>query len=195
MTNKLDRCGRGACRERGERDGAAGGGMSGDGFLERGSKIEMDVAAADGAADLRIHGAQVAMLVVRQGRVLLLLGQCMFDAVHDRALLGEQQGEDEQRFQEDGAQHAAHSNRRPFAFQAVRRTVRISRPFGILTLYGWRVRLRFAECLLSQYQSSANLLQSGRSRLIFNLDYPTMQNMRILFRQLHWHLIKGVLYG
>jgi hypothetical protein len=32
--------------------------------------------------------------------------------VHDRALLGKQQGEDEQGFQEDGAQHAAHSNRR-----------------------------------------------------------------------------------
>ena len=90
----------------------------------------MDVADADGAADLRIDRAQVAMFVMRQRLILRLLGHRMSNAVRNRALLGEQQGEDEQRFQKEGAQHGAHSNRRHFAFQ-----VAGYRPFGILTLY------------------------------------------------------------
>ena len=69
--------------------------MSGQIFFESRRKIEMDVAAADGAADLCIDRAQVAMLVMRQRLVLRLFGQRMRDAVRDRALLGEQQGEDE----------------------------------------------------------------------------------------------------
>ncbi len=77
----------------------------------------MDAAAADGAADLRIDRTKVAVLVVRQGGILLLLGQRMFDAMHDRALLGEQQGKGEQRFQQYGPEHAGHSNRHPCAFQ------------------------------------------------------------------------------
>ena len=77
----------------------------------------MDMADADRAADLRIDRAQIAMLVVRQRFVLRLLGHRMRDAMRNRTLLGEQQGDDEQRFQKDGAQHGAHSNRRPFAFQ------------------------------------------------------------------------------
>jgi hypothetical protein len=87
--------------------------MSGKCFFERRSEIERDVAAANGAADLRIDRAQVAMLVVRQGLILRLFGQYMRDAVRNRALLGEQQGEDEQQFQKDGARHESHSNR-PF---------------------------------------------------------------------------------
>lgn len=77
----------------------------------------MDVADADGAADLRIDRAQVAVLVVRQRLILRLLGHRMRDAVRNRALLGEQQGKDKQQFHKDGAQHGLHSNRRPSAFQ------------------------------------------------------------------------------
>jgi hypothetical protein len=65
-------------------------------FFESRRKIEMDVTAADGAADLSIDRAQVAMLVMRQGLVLRLLGNRMRNAVRDRTLLGKQQGEDEQ---------------------------------------------------------------------------------------------------
>ena len=83
--------------------------MSGEGFFERRSEIESDVAAADGTADLRIHCAQIAMLLMRQGLVLRLLGQRVRDAVRDRTLLGEQQGKDEQQFQKDGARHEGHS--------------------------------------------------------------------------------------
>lgn len=88
--------------------------------FERGGEIEMDVADADRAADLGVYRAQVAVLVVRQRLVLRLLRHRMSDAVDDRALLGEQQGEDEQRFQEEGTQHGRHSNRRPGVFQAWR---------------------------------------------------------------------------
>lgn len=59
----------------------------------------MDVTAADGTADLRIDRAQVAMLVVWQRLVLRLFGQRMRNAVVDRALLGEQQGEYKQQRQ------------------------------------------------------------------------------------------------
>lgn len=56
----------------------------------------MHCAAADCTADLRIAGAQLALLVVRQGLVLGLLGQRVRDRVRGRALLDEQQGEDEE---------------------------------------------------------------------------------------------------
>jgi len=87
-----------ACREGGERDGTERNGMGGEYFVERRSEIERNVAATDGAADLRIDRAQVAVLVVGQGLVLRLFGQHVRDAVCNRALLGEQQGKDEQKF-------------------------------------------------------------------------------------------------
>lgn len=88
--------------------------------FERGREIEMDVADPDGTADLGIHRAQVAVLVVRQRLILRLFRHRMPDAVDERALLGEQQGEDEQRFEEEGTQHGWHSNRRPGVFQVWR---------------------------------------------------------------------------
>lgn len=77
----------------------------------------MDMADADGAADLRIDRAEVTVLVMRQRLVLRLLCHRMRDAVRNRTLLGEQQGKGEQRFKKDGAQHGLHSNCHPFAFQ------------------------------------------------------------------------------
>lgn len=66
----------------------------------------MHGAAADRAADLRITGAQLALLVVRQGLVLGLLGQRVRDRVRGRALLDEQQGEDqEQRLEQANSIH------------------------------------------------------------------------------------------
>ena len=59
------------------------------------SEIEMDTAAADCVADLRIGRAQLALLVVRQRLVLRLLCQRVRDAVRQRSLLGEQQGEEQ----------------------------------------------------------------------------------------------------
>jgi len=59
----------------------------------------MNDADSDGAADLVIYCAQVAVLVMRQRLVLRLFGQYMRDAVRHRALLGEQQGEDEEQWQ------------------------------------------------------------------------------------------------
>ncbi len=65
-------------------------------LFEGRSKIEMDAVAADGAADLRIGLTQIAVLVVRQRLILRLFLQRVLDAMQQRALLGEQQGEDEQ---------------------------------------------------------------------------------------------------
>ncbi|ADE10744.1 hypothetical protein Slit_0504 [Sideroxydans lithotrophicus ES-1] len=56
----------------------------------------MDMADAYGAADLRIGRTQLAVLVMGQRLVLRLLGKHMRDAVRDRALLSEQQGEDKE---------------------------------------------------------------------------------------------------
>lgn len=109
--------GRRAGRKGGKSDGAEnGGGMAlrlGEGMGE----IEMHIATADGAADLGIGGAQVALLVMRQRLILLLLRQRMRDAMRHRTLLDEQQGEDEECFQERGAEHAVHSSGKPCAFQ------------------------------------------------------------------------------
>ena len=58
-------------------------------------EIEMDVVDADGATDLRIDQAQVAVLVVRQRLFLRLFGQNMRHVVRKSTLLDEQQGEDE----------------------------------------------------------------------------------------------------
>lgn len=69
-------------------------------FREGRGEIEMNAAAADGAADLRIGCAQVAMFVVRQRLILRLFRQRMRDAVHRRPVLGEQHGEDEKQRQE-----------------------------------------------------------------------------------------------
>ncbi len=69
-------------------------------FREGCSEIEMDAVAADGAADLRVGRTQVAMLVVRQRLILRLFRQRMRDAVRQRALLCEQQNEDEKQRQE-----------------------------------------------------------------------------------------------
>lgn len=93
--------------------------MDGMALLKGRGEIEVDGAAADGAVDLCIDRAQVAMLVMRHGLILRLFRQHMRNAVHYRALLDEQQGEDKQEFREDGAQHGAHSNRGPWAFQAL----------------------------------------------------------------------------
>lgn len=56
----------------------------------------MHSAAADCTADLRIAGTQLALLIVRQGLVLGLLGQRVRDRVCGRALLDEQQGKSQQ---------------------------------------------------------------------------------------------------
>lgn len=74
--------------------------MLGNRFREGCSEIEMDAAAADGAADLCVGRAQVAMFVVRQRLILRLFRQRMCDAVRQRALLCEQQGKDEKQRQE-----------------------------------------------------------------------------------------------
>ncbi len=95
----------------------------------------MDIAAADGAADLRIDFAYVAVPVMWKRLVLRLFLQYVRNDVRDYSLLGKQQGYDKQRFQECGTEHAWHSNRHPLPFQATRRTAGISRPFDILT---WR---------------------------------------------------------
>ena len=55
----------------------------------------MDQADADGAADLRVRSAQVAVLVVRQGLVLRLVGYRMRDGMRIRTILCDQQGEGE----------------------------------------------------------------------------------------------------
>ena len=73
--------------------------MGGERLFERRREIKRDMAAADGAADLRIDRAQVAILMMWQGLVLRLFGQRMRDAVRNRALLGEQQGEDQEQRQ------------------------------------------------------------------------------------------------
>lgn len=100
-------------------------------FAELGDEIEMDAAAADCAAYLRIGLALVTVLAVWQRLVLRLFGSRMRDAVCERAMLGEQQGDNEQRSQENGAQHARHSNCRSFAFQV----------HGVIRLHGYLGRL------------------------------------------------------
>ncbi len=72
--------------------------MSSEDFLKGRSEVELDAAAADGTADLGIHLAYVAVSVMRQ-RLVLRLFQHMRNDVRDHSLLGEQQGDDEQRFQ------------------------------------------------------------------------------------------------
>lgn len=91
----LSRAGWCTCREGGERDGTERNGIDRERLFRRRGEIEIDVAAADGAADLRIDRAQVAVLV-GQRLILRLLGQRVRDTVHHRALLGEQQGENEE---------------------------------------------------------------------------------------------------
>lgn len=73
----------------------------------------MHSAAAHRAADLRITGAQLALLVVRQRLVLGLFGQRMRDCVRGRPLLDEQQGEgEEQRLEQtDGVHDGRHHNK------------------------------------------------------------------------------------
>src|SRR5512142_1918986 len=99
VSSGAGRCARRKCCEG---CGMERNGVTGASLAEGGGEIEVDVAAADGTADLRIGFAHVAMLVVRQRLVLSLLGQHVRDAMRERALLGEEQGEDKQRFQEQG---------------------------------------------------------------------------------------------
>lgn len=79
-------------------------------FCEGRSEIEMDGAAADGAADLRISGTQIAQIVMWQRLVLRPVRQRVCDAVRQSAQLGEQQREYEQETDRQGVQHAAHAN-------------------------------------------------------------------------------------
>ena len=81
----------------------------------------MDQADADGAADLRICRAQVAMLVVRQGLVLRLIGYRVRDRVRVSTVLCNQHGEGEkQRKKKAGRLHdGRHLNKAEVARQAL----------------------------------------------------------------------------
>jgi hypothetical protein len=81
----------------------------------------MDVAAADGASDLRIDRAQVAILVMRLRLILRLFGQYMRNTVRSRTLLREQQGEDKEQWQQQtGRSHGErYLNKAEGARQAV----------------------------------------------------------------------------
>ena len=59
-------------------------------------RSEENRAASDATADLRVNGAQIAKLIVRQRMILRLFFNNMMQRMHDTALLREQHGKGEQ---------------------------------------------------------------------------------------------------
>lgn len=80
---------------------------------------------AEGAAELRIAGAQVAQPVMWQRLILRLFRQRVFNAVCQPAELAEQQGEDEQQADGQGAMHGRYFSRNGYSLSSLSDEVKV----------------------------------------------------------------------
>lgn len=88
-----------------------GRGWSGKYPADFGSCKLRQLIAAQCTTELRIAGAQVALLIMRYRLILMLFGQRMCNAMRRAAELNKQQSEDEQKADDQRALHGADSIR------------------------------------------------------------------------------------